>query len=376
MPTLTRHIAYGLLLLLLACTKPYAPPVINTDQNLLVVDGFINAGAGTVTQIALSRTSKLSDTILQKPENDALIEIVEQNNGVRYILQEQQGGIYVSPPLSLNVSKNYRLQIKTTNNQQYASEWVTIKNTPPIDSLTWSQTSDVLISINTHDPQNNIRYYKWDFIETWEYQSFYGSYLEYKNGQVVFRDSADYQKVCWRTLPSASIILGSSINLSDDVIYQAPITRIPNGSDKIGFKYSIMVKQLGLSQEAFSYWQTLKKNTEQQGSLFDALPSQLKGNIYNTANASEPVIGFVSAATVSEKRIFITNRELTDWQQTQPGTLCDPEIIFPPQLATYLSSGINAPAYFVTGGGIAIAKKECVDCTVWGGTNKKPLFWQ
>jgi len=358
-----------------ACTKLYEPPELKTDLNLLVVDGFINCGPNATTTIFLSRSWKLADTVTHKPERGAQVEI-EQEGGPLYPLTESAPGQYTSAPLHLNTDGRYRLRLRTTANGEFVSDYMRGQQTPPIDSLNWKQENDVRVYVSTHDPQNQTRYYRWEFTETWEYHSFYDAHLGYQNGQIIFRDSADYQKVCWSAAHSKSILLGSSINLTNDVIYQAPVALVPQRSSKIGQKYSIEVRQYALTAEAFQYWKILQKNTEQQGGLFDAQPSQLVGNIRSLTQPEAIAIGYISVSTVAESRIFIRRTDVANWVLTDPGPLCTPLFISPSQAPHYLSDGLFAPAYFVTGGGLAIARKECVDCTALGGTNKKPPFWQ
>ena len=61
----------------------------------------------------------------------------------------------------------------------------------------------------------------------------------------------------------------------------------------------------------------MKKNTESLGTIFDAQPSEIKGNIYSASDPAEPVIGYISATTIEEKRIFIEQADLDGWQFTQ-----------------------------------------------------------
>ena len=162
-----------------------------------------------------------------------------------------------------------------------------------------------------------------------------------------------------------------------DIVVQYPLTKIQNGSDKMSFRYSILVKQYALSKQAFEYWQLLKRNAKELGSIFGTQPAELIGNIKCTSNPAEPVIGFVSASSVAEKRIFIKNNELTNWDSRSTQTiLCTP--LFAPldSISYYLQTNRDyAPAYFVTNGPLAIAKKVCVDCTLRGGNTNKPTFW-
>jgi len=56
-----------------SCVKPYEPAEIKADHHFLVVDGVINSGPGSATTIILSRTRRLTDTVLFIPEVNAQV---------------------------------------------------------------------------------------------------------------------------------------------------------------------------------------------------------------------------------------------------------------------------------------------------------------
>jgi len=171
-------------------------------------------------------------------------------------------------------------------------------------------------------------------------------------------------------------MIGSSAKLDEDVISHAPITAIPRHAEKIIARYSILVKQYALTKEAYEHWQILEKNKRQRGTIFDAQPAQLTENIHCITNPDEPVIGWVSASSIEEKRIFIRNSSVAPWGRGATGVACDVFFINPADAAIYLNDPNNAPAYFVTGGGLAITRPRCVDCRLNGeGEPVKPSFW-
>ena len=362
---------------LLACKKLYEPAVITAGNNYLVVDGFINTGINGVTTVNLSRARNISDSTFDVlPESNGNISI-ESSTGASYHLQQVSDGKYESIPLSLNSNETYRLNVTAANGTQYQSAWVIAKKTPLIDSITWLQKDDVTIYANTHDPENATKYYRWDFVETWQYTARYNTELGAANHLIYYRDSTNFIYNCWNTAHSTSIILGTSAVLSQDVISKAPIATIVQDDRRLGVRYSIFVRQYALSQEAYQYWEIIQKNTQKTGSLFDLQPSRLVGNINSLTNKNEPVIGFISAGSVEEKRIFIRNAEVANWRLPLQ-QLCD--LIFIPQNPTnYLIFDYKdtsyAPYYFTSGGGIAISRKECFDCRLQGGSNIKPAFW-
>ncbi|MDO3626770.1 DUF4249 family protein [Mucilaginibacter sp. BT774] len=75
--------------------------------------------------------------------------------------------------------------------------------------------------------------------------------------------------------------------------YQNPILSIASSAEKLSVEYSILVKQYALSADAYKFYANLKKNTEQLGSIFDAQPSAIRGNIHFVTTPAEPVIGYL-----------------------------------------------------------------------------------
>lgn len=363
---------------LIACKKPFEPAATTADNNFLVVDGVINATANGTTVITLSRTKRLADTTINSVETTARVTVEGESGGV-FSLVNLGDGRYTINQLNINSAGKYRLKIITADGKQYLSAFVAVKPTPPIDSVTWKQPDDLTISVHTRDRQNNTRYYRWDFVETWQYTAPLNTTWGEKNGRIFVVDSNTQVFTCWISVNSTDILLGNSIQLSEDVISNLPLTTIPKNSEKPLIKYSILVNQYALTREAYEYWQILQKNTQNLGTLFDPQPSQLKGNIQCVTNPGEPVIGFVSICPIQQKRIFISNAELTNWPGPPPPDNCG--IIGIPQdpvdfLNYTFDDPTYAPYYFVSAGPLIIAKRICLDCTQKGGATRRPAFWQ
>jgi hypothetical protein len=360
-----------------ACKKPYEPPEIKGSMNLLVVDGTISAGNDAVSTFILSRTKRLNDSVLFEPERNASVYIEEEQGG-SFLMEPKGDGVYHSQPLSLPAGRNYRIRIITAG-KEYLSSYVPAKTSPAIDSLTWKQDKDVTVSVHTHDPSNNTRYYRWEYVETWNYRSVLHAMWGVKDGMIFLKDSITQTDSCWRTANSTNIVVGSSVALSEDVISYLPVTIIPQHAEKISMGYSILVKQYGLTEQAFRYFKLIQKNTQQLGTLFDAQPSQLTGNIQCVDSPNEPVIGFVTASTVSEKRTSIRNSDLVDWHFMESAGSCHSffEVAVNPvdyRIYSYPDPTF-APYYFISMGPLVVAPKACLECTERGGTNVKPSFW-
>ena len=378
------------------CVKPYYPAVVATAHNYLVVEGLINSGNDS-TFITLNRTVTLNNANTVNPELNALVTVEGEANE-NYILNEYGNGRYASAPLNLNFNKKYRLHIKANDGREYISDFNEAKNTPGIDSISYKvQNNGIQFYVNAHDPQNSTRYYRWNFDETWKYVSYYRSFYKLVNGTPTYRDAynaGDNIYECYKTSPSKQIILGSSAKLGQDVIAMQPINFVDAPSGKASKGYSILLRQYALTPAAYTYWQQLKKNTEQLGTIFDAQPSSLTGNLHCITNTAEPVIGYISVSTVKSQRIFIDPFKVSLYAPGYiPPPLPDdcasgyipiaPGESFDFRLNRVFGSGdtvmINsvqprgAPAII----GYTYAPKECVDCRSKfpKGTNVKPDYW-
>ncbi|MGL6268476.1 MAG: DUF4249 domain-containing protein [Chitinophagaceae bacterium] len=360
------------IMLFLSCVKPFEPPVISALNSYLVVEGVVIPGSDS-SKITLSRSRNLTDTTSFIPENTASVRIVSKL-GQAYQLTPKGKGLYTGL-LNLSPGQQYQLRINTSDGSQYESDFESVVITPPIDSLTWKEENDVSIFVNTRDPQNNTRFYRWEYSETWEYHSYYESIVGFKNGSLYYLDSSEKKFACWDSVYSDKVIIGASEQLTEDIITNLPVTTVPNGSDKMSVRYSILVKQFGLSRGAYNFWQEIKKNGTQVGGLFDPLPSQLIGNIRCLSNPAEPVIGYFSMATIQTKRLYILNSQITNWKNKKYDSFCTPILTSADSASNYLWDPKLAPAYFITGGGLAIANVFCVDCRLQGGINRKPVYW-
>src|SRR5215469_12370060 len=313
-------VSFMVLLLFVTCRQVYDPKIQASNTNLLVVEGVLNSGQGP-TVIRVSRTTDVNDTALN-PETNAQLT-VEGDDGNKFSLNENGNGKYSVDQLQLNSNAKYRLDIKTVDGKEYASDYSSVKNTPPIDSITWQrENGGVRIYVNAHDPQNATKYYQWKYEETWEIHSaFYGS-LEYvfdvrhRAIGVKYKypdhsiDSTIYK--CWNTLNSFSILLGSTEKLTSDVVY-LPMQYIEPHSEKLSVLYSINFRQYAISHDNYLFLQKMKRNTEQLGTLFDAQPSEISGNIHCLTVPGETVIGYVEVSQEQVKRIFIANSQVPGW---------------------------------------------------------------
>jgi Domain of unknown function (DUF4249) len=356
----------------LSCKQTYDPPAIASPPTFLVVEGFINNGPDS-TYFDITHTYKLSDSTTTTPEAGASVSI-QGNDNSTYALGEVGNGLYGANLPALNTTATYRLYITTTGGKQYASDFVPIIVNPPIDSVNFIRKSDgVSIYVNTHDPANRAQYYRWEYQETWEFHSAYFATLQFQNNQLI-PYSPNTENTCWKSDNSTRLILGTTTQLSSDVIYELPLLSIPLAAQQLSVEYSIFVKQYAITQQAYNWWSIMQNNTENIGSIFGVQPSTDQGNLHCLSDTTEQVIGFVSAGNVRSQRLFITNDQVTPWIYEPPCSiqLHSPDI---DSVAFYYGEGIWPIELTPDQTQVEESYKSCIDCTL-SGTNTQPPFWQ
>jgi len=372
-----------------SCTDPFTPEVTSSPPSFLVVDGFLNSQG--VTTVRLSRTFAVAAKTAPPAETRATVYI-EDEAGTKLLLSETTGGVYRSAALALSPTRQYRLHLRTATGQEYASAYVPVKTTPPVDAVNWRPTSDGLrISVDAHDATGATQYYRWETDETWEIRSPYSPTVEYVNRAM--RDLlVPFPRPCYGNTHSTAVQLYKTTSLGQDVVSDFQVRQLPRPTPLLFSRYSILVQQHALTKEEYAYWELLRKNTESIGSLFDAQPAQLTGNVQCLSNPAEPVLGFVGAHSLTEKRIFIARNQLPpDWPLADGYESCvPPDTVYlfkkpsgKPAPAERLESNFNPssgvlPIDALLERGVVIgytAKgRECIDCRT-RGTVVKPSFW-
>jgi hypothetical protein len=271
-------LVFVLLATLLGCRTPYEPEVPATELRVLVVEGYLDT-EGLKSELKLSRTAPLGASSAFIPELRAKV-VLKSASGQVFPLTETDFGTYIFER-NIDEKQTYLLEIELSSGERYVSEGLQPIVTPEIIDAGFKRDEEGVEVFVSTQGNANADDFLWTFEETWIFRPrIRTSYIyvpEIKN--VRDQKEAEQTSLCFKTQPSPGILLETSSRFKDQVVFQKTITEIPTDDERIMERYSVLVSQKGLASKDVPFWEILKKNTEDIGSIFSPLPSLIGGNI-------------------------------------------------------------------------------------------------
>ena len=159
------------------------------------------------------------------------------------------------------------------------------------------------------------------------------------------------------------------------------LLEIPRDDVRISYIYSILVKQWSLSDEAYRFFRTQKLYTEESSGLFTPMPTEISGNVKCVSNPKIKVRGYVLAATITSKRIFIYEKDLNIPSEYENCRFEFPDPLNGNWIKRWTEKVDEGKAIAVIPSGSldlnsTLYNQECFDCMqTKGSTKKRPDFW-
>ncbi len=373
------------LIFILSCEEKYWPELDGNYQNVIVVDGMITNGQPPYT-VKLSLSSNVD-----APEFVVLsgyeVKIADDLGNIE-VLDELEAGTYVTSPVGMQgvIGRGYKIILKSPEGKIYESGFEEIKNPVGIQSVYTEleyETSEAFpyevpgyqFYIDTYTAENDLSYLLWSLDETYKYESDYLIDFYYDGNLHIFPNS-DSLKTCWHSGKVYPFFVESTGGLSEPRFTNYPLHFVNTKTRRLSIRYSLLVNQYTISEEAYVFWNGIKEQNAGSGDLYYSQPYQLRGNVYNANDQDELVLGFFMVAGVSQKRIYIN----------RPPPMVN--MYYP---VCYLSQGdyedygwmfvggtaADWPLYVTEGpNGRALPNQGCIDCTKKGGTLEKPDWWE
>ena len=323
--------------------------------DVIVVDGTItNLAEPQLIRLNRSRADPLTGRFGTLPITKATVEIVVDSAQVIPCRETVDGSYQLPDKFNGQVGHAYQLRFTLSDGTRYASTQQIMPAVPPIDRITARFNPTSLpaqlydgtlnqyrgaheVAIDWQDPANRHNYYRWDW-KLWEkqewcrtcIQGFYEKYLStdttkvyedcyappefqnlsYNYGGYVYYFVNDYpcRTDCWE------IIYNTDIDVFDDqynnggAIKGRFVARIPYYQNS---GCLLEIRQTSLTQTAYSYFKLFQAQTQNTGGIADTPPTALVGNVHNTTNSREKVVGYFTASAIAPNQYWIDRKDAT-----------------------------------------------------------------
>lgn len=372
-------------------------------EDFLVVEVLIT-NENKRHQVKLSRTYGVDLSIYGSnnspegnQEENARVYI-NTSNGEIYDFSETSSGLYESQEeFAAQPGRTYQLNIETSSGEIYQSEAEELLPGGEINDIMVERryienTEGLAITVNSGMSEDASSYYKFEYEEAYKVVSPFkypiDLFFDFTT-ETFYEVWKDYEEeVCYATDSSSDIILASTQNLASNRLDNFLVEFIEIGNPKVSHRYSILIKQIAISERAYNYFKTQEELSSNNNLFSQVQPGFVYGNI-QPVNTQKEVIGYFNVSEVSGKRIFfnfLDYHSIFDLRTfVATGCEVDRPILVPFPYGTYgsgLFEQLNAgeikyfgptednpretPYQFVPG--------ECINCRFWGDL-EPPEYW-
>jgi hypothetical protein len=411
-----KTIAWAMLFIaLLSCVDQIEYDRVN-HINIIVVDGQItDQEEEQIVKINRSKSEygRFGSTAI----SNAIVELVV--NSTEIIAFKEKGdkpGEYTLPTgFKGKVGSVYQLRIQLTDGTKYESTLEVMPQVPPIEKLIVRFDATEPFAANSgfsgvhnfyldmKDPAQEQNFYSWDYTlyekKKWCRTCKNGVYAVneiipgqyrfsryYLSGSKPFEDcftqvqsntqgappyintewKYDYEcrDGCWEVMRNDAMNLFEDRNINGNRVLERKVARVPyyqcNGA-------LVEIRQSGLTKEAFQYFRRFQEQTQSNGGIADTPPTALAGNIRNTANAREIVVGYFAASSVASVRYWLDRK---DTGKAEPSGLFEALNLRSPNLEP---SPPELAYVLIWDGPPRVPKATCLETD--NSTSHKPKGW-
>jgi hypothetical protein len=178
--------------------------------------------------------------------------------------------------------------------------------------------------------------------------------------------------ICYKIDTIREVYTATNRHLSSNSRERTPLTFVSSETPRLKVKYSLLVRQQSLSNQAYTYWSNLELQANESGGLYSTQPHSAIGNIYNTQSPDAKVLGCFYATQQQEKRLTVLNQfdfSIPEVQFCSLDTIDNNFHMMGSRYPYYLIPIWTFPGHYLYG------TQDCFDCRVKGGTNERPDYW-
>ena len=337
---------------LLSCVDP-EEILIRGTVDVIVVDGTVtNLAEPQFILLNRSTADRLTGRFGSLPITKAQVEVIMDSLVVTLAHETTDGRYQLPADFKGQIGHAYQMRFTLTDGTHYESTQQVMPPAARIDKIHTQFNSKSLsppvggyytsghdVFIDLQDPADQRNFYRWDWVDYEpQYwcrtcaQGFYSVYnvLEvypgnvynsgpdlYENcyfppliqaGNPVYGATLDYpcRTQCWEMLHSYTVALFDDQYANGGLIPDFKVAAIPF------YQHGpclVQVRQSSLTPDAYRYFKLFQGQTQNTGGLADTPPSAPIGNVRNTANPKEAVVGYFTASGVFSKPIYIDRKD-------------------------------------------------------------------
>jgi hypothetical protein len=366
--------------ILQSCIYEYFPKAGNFET-CLVIYGMITTENGP-HEITISKTYSMKNHGSSLVDG-AKVSLSDDAGNTILLMEDSIGRYLTSETFAGQIGTKYKLNIELQDGKQYESEYVELLDVPGIAGLNYeyivkpqtvTAASDTgyQFYINTDPGNSELKYFKWEIIEDFEYHLNYFPY--YWDGESLI--DANISNICYDQSHLNDIFVGNTNNSQTNCLTNYPFCFNPISSKfkyKFRYGYGINVRQYALSEFSYDFWKGALENN-----LPDPMNSkqsyQLTGNFKCISNPDEPVFGIFEASAVKVKGIQVKIYYGSGAQREIP--VCNSarvEDMTPSALQGWYPGWVGISTL---PGAVLVRDKKCVFCEYAGGTSIRPEYWE
>lgn len=257
------------------CVDP-ADLDLPTSEPKLVVFGWIT-NEPRPYEISLTLTNNFSDRSAYPVVTGAEVYVLDRLDQRHDFIEQGATGKYYSDPNSFVgvIGNAYRLYVNTTDGNQYSSSSEALWSVPPLESTEISFLADPDI-FEIGDDEDN--YFVTGFVDDdgelsnyYRWKVFVGDVLQNRPDELTIFDD----------------------NTANGNVFRFDANNVLFKKDQV-----VRIEHSSLTASAYEYYSLLKRQTQNNQLEPRPLPAMILGNISNTNDSNELVLGYFGASEV------------------------------------------------------------------------------
>ncbi len=294
-----------ILILPLSCIDEINLKVDQVEERL-VIDGLI---ADSLNLYKIKVKSARNKGIY--PITNASVRVID-NKGSNFVFKEnkvEQGSYELR--MKGDAGRSYQLEVITPDQKTIKSLPGILAKAPRMSDISHSVAKRTTIDFNGRQVQTkNIFIKSHVLFEAAAAKPF----LRWRtSGEYEFHEPSFISaKYCYVKEPEPDLNklnIYSPNRLSGNLLANQEIVYLDLDT-RFSFMYCFHIQMFSMNEQEYLYWRNISDVLTNDGTLYDAPPGNVKGNLFNPDDGEEQIIGYFSVSGISTTRYFVSTQSL------------------------------------------------------------------